>query len=83
MQKKVIHGLEIRALTRKELKKLRAEGVDIFNFDGERAVYNVDPVLDIVYPNNEKAEGLEFPDAAKVFQAILGATLGVEEEEKN
>lgn len=83
MAKKIVNGFEIRPLTRKEIKALREQGVDIFNFEGDRAIYNVDPVLDTVFPGNKKAEELAFPDAAKVYQAIIGATLGVEEEEKN
>ena len=83
MQKKEVHGLEIRALTRKEIRKLRESGVDIFNFEGDKAIYNVDPILEVVYPGNETAENLAFPDAAQVYQAILGATLGVEDEVKN
>jgi hypothetical protein len=81
--KKEVLGFQIRALTRKEIKALREQGVDLFSFEGDKAIYNVDPVLDLVYPGDKKAEDLAFPDAAKVYQAILGATLGVEEEEKN
>lgn len=74
----------IRPLTRGEIKKLRSEGFDVFSFDGEQSLRNMDPVLDLVFPPpSAKIDALPFPKAADVYRAIIGATLGTEEEVKN
>lgn len=83
VEKKEMFGFPIRPLKRGEIKKLRAEGLDIFSSDGEQALRNVDPVLDLVFPGDPKVDDLDYPDAAKLFWAIIGATLGAEPEVKN
>ena len=73
----------VRALKRGEIRKLREQGVDVFNFDGGVALSNVDAVLDIVFPGSIDIDELPFPDATNVFRGIMAATLGTEEEVKN
>lgn len=74
----------IRPLTRGEIKNLRSEGCDVFNFEGEQALRNMDPVLDTVFPPpNDKIDALPFPKASDIYRAIIGATLGTEDEVKN
>lgn len=74
---------EVRALKRGEVRKLREQGVDVFNFDGGVALSNVDAVLDTLFPGSIDIDELPFPDAANVFRGIMAATLGTEEEVKN
>ena len=74
---------EVRALKRGEVRKLREQGVDVFNFEGDAVFANMDPVLDTVFPNSPDIDELPFPDATNVFRGIMAATLGTEEEVKN
>lgn len=75
---------EVRALTRGEIRKLREQGVSLFNFDDGGAILtSVDPVLDLVFPNSADIDELPFPAAVEVYRGIVAATLGTEEEVKN
>lgn len=77
-------AFECRALTRGEVKKLRAAGHEIFDFDGQNAVRGtMDAVLDVVFPDNAALDDLPFPRALKVYRGIMEATMGAEEEVKN
>lgn len=75
---------DCRALTRGEIKKLRADGHNVFADDGAEVLRGtMDAVLDIVFPDNAELDNLPFPDALKVYQGVFAATLGREEEVKN
>lgn len=74
---------DIRALTRGEIRKLREQGVDIFDFNAEVALRHMDPVLDVVFPKSEAIDNLPFQEATLVYRAIMEETFGTEEEVKN
>lgn len=73
----------VRALKRGEIRKLREQGVDVFNFEGDAVFANMDPVLDTVFPNSPDIDELPFRDAADVYRGVMAETLGTEEEVKN
>lgn len=74
---------KVRPLTRGEIRKLREQGVDIFNFDSEAALRNIDPILDMVFPGNLNLDNLPFQEATLVYRAIMEETFGTEDEVKN
>ncbi len=76
--------IEVKALTRKQVKQLRADGVDPFGFSGEKALQgDMDAVLDVVYPGVDAVDELEYPEAVALYREVVDASLGKGEEAKN
>lgn len=78
--------MEIRPLTRGEIKKLRAAGLYVTQLSGEddrdRAEESIDAVLEMVI-GPEAAAALPNPEANRIYLAVLAATYGSTDAEKN
>jgi hypothetical protein len=75
----------LRGLTRGEVKKLRAEGIDLARLDAGNADEAVDRVVALVLSPDLVGELDDRPcsETMRVFQAILEETYGFAGEEKN
>lgn len=86
-----IHGVKVRALTRKEVKSLKEYGfyLSFYNppiLDPDKMDEGIEKVLDLCVLDKEKFEALENEDYLKtleVFRAITSETYGARDEEKN
>ena len=76
---------KIRALKRKEVKILRKKGMNLTALTGETAEDAMDAVFEMVFNKTSLSEIDNLPNyqALKLWQSILAATYGSEEEEKN
>jgi len=85
------HGIEVRGLTRKEIKELKPNGFFLGFYnppvgDLEKMDEGIERVLDLCVLDKEKFEDLENENYFKtlqVFRAICAETYGAQDEEKN
>lgn len=76
---------QVRALKRKEVKQIKADGFNLFELEPATADDCVDAVFDIAFTPEEiqQIDELDNQDALKIFKAVLAETFGDSEEEKN
>jgi len=86
---KTAETFAVRSLTRGEIKKLRAAGLDLsiaaFDSKQEAAVATaklIDFVLETVYPETD-FDDMPYNEAVALAMKIYKKTFGSEEEEKN
>jgi hypothetical protein len=77
--------ISVRALTRREVKALRAEGRDLFSFQPNKAEETLDRVFEMVLSEDDRAalEGEAYRVSIDVWREIMGLTFGKAEEAKN
>ncbi|MDA8139028.1 MAG: hypothetical protein M0036_10280 [Desulfobacteraceae bacterium] len=78
--------IEIRPITRGQIRKLADQGVTAAGIVSEITPENYDSVLDAVLSTQvaiERVEELPLPDCRELFNAIVAETWGSKEEEKN
>jgi hypothetical protein len=77
--------ISVRPLTRKEVKGLRAEGRDLFNFEPSKAEDTLDRVFEMVLSDEDRMalENQPYRVSVDAWQEIVGLTFGKEEERKN
>jgi hypothetical protein len=75
----------VRGLTRAEVKRLAADGIDLTKIDGDNAEQALDAVLEIVLTEHEQHEldGLVYHTSLEIWTAALAETYGNRDEEKN
>lgn len=86
-----VHGVEVRALTRKEVKSLKQYGFYLSFYsppieDPEKVDQGVEKVLALCVLDSAAFEKLEDQDhnkSTQVFSAICKETYGARDEEKN
>ena len=77
--------LSVRGLKRKEIKKLKKDGINL----GDLKLEQIDDVLDTIFPmvfskkDVELIEDAAYKESVKVWTAILEETFGSKDEEKN
>jgi len=78
-------SFDVRPLKRGEVKKLKADGLDINNLTPENADDCLDRVFDMIFDDRdiERIDELPNPDALTIWRAILKESFGSKEEEKN
>jgi len=76
---------KVRALTRGELKQLRAAGYNLSNLTLEIAEEAVDAAFEMVFSKSEiqDIDALPNTDAMEIWRALLAETYGSQDEEKN
>ena len=79
--------IDIRGLTRKEVKKLKKDGVDLLNpnIESKTAEDQVDTVIELILIKDQIKlfDDMEFRYYRHVYQQIMKETFGSVEEEKN
>jgi len=75
---------EVRGLKRKEIKKLRKDGIVLTGLDAEKADIAMDLIFELLFANQiELIDDMENADALKLWVAVMRETYGASDEEKN
>ena len=78
--------VEIRSMTRGQIKALRKNGFDLAlleRADGQKALEALEWIFDTVYPELADNDDLPYSEVIRIAKATYQKTYGVEEEVKN
>lgn len=77
--------IDIRPLTRKEVRALKASGVNLLKIDHENPDAAIDAVLALLFDDGMllTIDEMPYQDASKIFVAAMKETFGAPDEEKN
>ena len=87
MQEVIVDGrpIPVRPLTRREVRELRDQGVNLAELSPGQVFEVVETVTDLVLDEEQRAflDDRGFPESRAIYMAVLKETFGDPEAEKN
>jgi len=77
-------ALKARALKRKEIKALKAQGINLAQAGNADAQELVDTVLDMAFADKQdELDEMDYSECLELFKKVVALTFGTDEQEKN